>query len=208
MKLSRIFLILTIAILAIMSLTVAANAYTSAELADYITGVQLVGTNQYKLNDASSAQVKAYLAAHPVTDATAAQIKSLLDQAKGIANGKTDISQFSQAEKSQILSLFQQAGNLAGVTVSVNTATNTITVTDGQTVLINGQFVGDGNGGLTIKFGPVGGSSASTGSAAAAKTSSAKKFVYTGANSTVFAVIALVAVVAVSTVLVKKVYAK
>ena len=213
MKLSRKSFIVLLAILTVLVLSVSVSAYTSADLANYITGTHLISGNQYKLADAQAANVKAYLQSNPVTDAQAEQIKSLLEQAKSKVSGDIVLSQMTSAEKAEIISLLQQAGAIAGLTVSVDSDANTITVSDGRTVLLSGSYVNAGNGGLTVKFGPVGGSAsgAATGSASTTATASnggAKTFVYTGANNSVFAVIALLAVVAVSTVFVKKVYAK
>ena len=199
MKLSKISLIVVLAIISVLALTVSVNAYTSAELADYITGTHLINGNQYKLTDGNAASVKDYLAKNPVTDAQAAQIKSLLDQAKAKANSYSELSQMSDGQIAEIISLLQQAGNVAGLTVTVNTEADTITVTKGNTVLLNGPYVNNGNGGVTVKFGQ-GESAPSNGGA--------KTFVYTGADYSVFAGIALLAVVAVSTICVRKVYAK
>lgn len=215
MKLSRITLVVAIAFVAILALTNSVSAYTSAELSNYITGTHLINGSQYKLTDAQAANVKAYLDSNPVTDAQAAQIKAKLDEAKSKANATTDLSQMSDANKAEIVSLLQDAGAIAGVTVSVNTQNNTLTVSDGNTVLLNGSYATAGNGGLTVKFGNAGGTTsgaaAATGSSAGTTTASnggASTFVYTGANNSIFAVIAVLAVVAVSTVSVKKVYAK
>lgn len=208
MRLSKMIFMVVIALLAIAILTVSTNAFSSADLANYITGIHVISGSQYKLSDAQAANVKAYLDSNPVTDAQAEQIKTLLEQAKSKVSGDVELSQMTDSEKTDIISLLQQAGNVAGLTVTVNTEANTITVSDGRTALLSGSYVNAGNGGLTVKFGGGDGSTATTGSAATASNGGAQTFVYTGANNTVFAVIALLAVVAVSTIVVKKVYAK
>ena len=210
MKLSKMFFVVTIAIIAILAMSISVNAYTSAELADYITGAHLIGGNQYKLTDSNAATVKSYLNEYPVTDAQASQIKTLLDQAKAKANSKSDLSQLTDAEKAEIISLLQQAGAVAGLTVNVDTVNNTITVSKGNTILFIGSFVNSGNGGITVSFGAVGGSNsgASSSTVGSASNGGANTFVYTGANNSAFAVVALLAVVAVSTIVVRKVYVK
>lgn len=207
MKLSRISLVIAVALLAIVALTVSANAFSNEDLATYLTTTHMISGTQYKLTDANAVQVKDYLMQHPVTDAQAAQIKSLLDQALSKVAGDDALSKLTQAEKDEIISLIQQAGNIAGVTVTFNTAADTVTVSANGTVIISGSYVNDGNGGVTVKYTNNGGSSAGAAAGTAANGGS-KTFVYTGANNSVFAVIALLAVVAVSTVLVKKAYAK
>ena len=205
MKLSKITSIVVLAIVSILALTISANAYTSAELSEYVTGAHLIGGYQYKLTDGNSATVKDYLSKNPVTDAQAAQIKSILDQAKAKANGYTDLSQISDAQIAELIAILQQAGAVAGLTVNVNTQANIITVSKNGTVLLNGPYVDNGNGGVTVKFGQ--GESAPSGANTPANGGS-KTFVYTGSDYSVFAGIALVAVVAVSTIYVRKVYAK
>lgn len=209
MKLSRISLVIAVALLAIVALTVSANAFSNEDLATYLTTTHMISGTQYKLTDANAVQVKDYLTQHPVTDAQAAQIKSLLEQALAKVSGDNALSQLTQAEKDQIISLVQQAGNIAGVTVTFNTAANTVTVSGSGAVILSGSYVNDGNGGVTVKYTNGGSGSSSAGAAAGtAANGGSRAFVYTGANNSVFAVIALLAVVAVSTVLVKKAYAK
>ena len=207
MKLSRISLVIAVALLAIVALTVSANAFSNEDLATYLTTTHMISGTQYKLTDANAVQVKDYLTQHPVTDAQAAQIKSLLDQALAKVAGDNALSQLTQAEKDQIISLVQQAGNIAGVTVTFDTAANTVTVSAAGTVIMSGSYVNDGNGGITVKY-TNGGSGSAGAAAGTAANGGSRAFVYTGANGSVLAVIALLAVVAVSTVLVKKAYAK
>lgn len=207
MKLSRISLIIAVALVAIVALTVSANAFSNEDLATYLTTTHMISGTQYKLTDANAVQVKDYLTNHPVTDAQAAQIKSLLDQALAKVAGDDALSKLTTAEKEEVISLIQQAGNIAGVTVTFNTEANTVTVSANGTAILSGSYVNDGNGGITVKYVNNGGSTGAAGAAAPAN-GGAKAFVYTGANNSVFAVIALLAVVAVSTVLVKKAYAK
>ena len=200
MKLSKMPLIVILVIVLISALIVSANAYTSTELSDYITGTHTICGIQYRLTDSNAANVKDYLSKNPVTDDQAVQIKSILDTAKAKANSYTDLTQISDAQIAELISILQQAGNVAGLTVNVNTEANIITVTKGNTVLLNGRYVDNGNGGVTIRVGGSGTTNPSNGGA--------KTFVYTGADYSVFAGIALLAVVAVSIIYVRKVYAK
>lgn len=209
MKLSKILVIVAIAIVAIVALSVSASAYTKEDLATYITSPQKIGDKTYKLTDADAVAAKEYIMTHEISDAQAAQVKSLVEQAVSKAGSVSSLDQLSNATKTEITNLLQQAGDVVGVTVNVNTNSNTVSVVDSNgTAIVSGSYSTSGNGGLTVSNS---GSGSTTGSAAAATTASnggAKTFVYTGANGSVFAVIALLAVVAVSTVLVKKAYAK
>lgn len=210
MKLSKLLLILIVAIIAVSALATSVSAYTSADLAKYITGSHTISGSQFKLKDAEKKQVEDYLAQNPVTDEQATQIKSLLDQAKNAisSTGGSNLNQISKATKTKVVSLLKQAGDVAGVKVSVNTEAKTVTITDGNTVILSGSYSLEGNGGITVRTYTNPASTGNSGSGAAAGSSSINKFVYTGSNNTVFAVIAVLAVVAVSTVLVKKTYAK
>lgn len=209
MKLSRLSLIIAVAFLAVVALTVSASAYTNEDLITYLSSPFNISGTQYKITDAQAIELKNYLQSNPVTDAQAAQIKALVDDAVSKANGYTDVSQIPADVKNTIKNDLTTAGAVAGVTVTINTVAKTVTVsTPTSGTIINGSYANNGNGGLTVNFSnPTG---AATGSAAASTASNggAKTFVYTGANGSVVAVIALLAVVAVSTVLVKKAYAK
>lgn len=203
MNLKRISLILLVAFIIVATLTISTSAFSNEDLATYITTPHMISGSQYKLTDANAVAAKEYLMKNPVTDEQAAQIKSLLDQALAKVNGRKTLKEITPAEKVQIISLLQQAGNVAGFTVTVDTNANTVTVSKNGTVIINGFYVDDGNGGVTIKYANNGGSTTTS-----AANGGSNKFVYTGANNSVFVVIALLAVVAVSTVFVKKSYAK
>ena len=98
--------------------------------------------------------------------------------------------------------------SIGGYITAVNTTNNTITVSNGSTVLLSGSYVNGGNGGLTVKFGSSDTVGSSGGTASAPANGGAKTFVYTGADYSVFAGIALLAVVAVSTIYVRKFNAK
>lgn len=207
MKLSRISLVIAIALVAIMALSVSANAFSNADLADYITTTHMIGGTQYKLTDANAVAAKDYILNHPLTDAEATQVRDLLEQAKALVNGSDSLANMSTAQKSEVVSLLKQAGSVAGLTVTVNTNNNTITVSDGTSVVMSGSYTEAGNAGLTVKY-DNNGQPVTGGAAGVASNGGANTFVYTGANGSVFAVIALLAVVAVSTVLVKRAYAK
>lgn len=215
MKLSKITLVVAIALVAIVALSVSASAYTKEDLATYITSPQKIGGTTYKLTDADAVAAKEYIMTHNISDAEANRAKDLISQAVSKAGSASSLDQLSSATKSEITSLLQQAGDAVGATVSVNTNSKTVSVVgEDGTAIINGSYASNGNGGLTISSNPTGattGSAAGASSSAAAGTASnggSSTFVYTGANNAVFAVVALLAVVAVSTVLVKKAYAK
>ncbi|MBR3697218.1 MAG: hypothetical protein IKM97_02990 [Clostridia bacterium] len=203
MNLKRISFIIMVAIIIVSSLTISTSAFSNEDLATYLTSPHMISGSQYKLTDANAVATKEYLMKNPVTDAQAAQIKGLLDQALSKVNERKTLKEITPAEKIQIISLLQQAGNVAGFTVTVDTSANTVTVSKSGTVIISGFYVDDGNGGVTIKYANNGESATRT-----AANGGSKTFVYTGANNSIFVIIALLAVVAVSTLYVKKAYAK
>lgn len=208
MRTSKLLSILIVAIIAIAALATSVSAYTSAELSDYVTGTHTISGSQFQLRAAEKQEVKDYLANNPLTDEQATQIKSLLDQAKNkiSATGASNLNQISKETKAQVVTLLKQAGNIAGLTVSVNSDAQTVTISNGTTVLLNGSYAMEGNAGITVRTytnpASVGGNSGATSG------STISGYVYTGSNNTVFIVVAVLAVVAVSTIVIKKVYAK
>ena len=205
MRTSKLLSVLIIAIIAIAALSTPVSAYTSAELSDYITGTHTISGSQFELRAAEKQEVKDYLANNPLTDAQATQIKSLLDEAKNkiSATGASNLNQVPKETKAAAVALLKQAGNIAGVTVTVNTQAKTVTISANGTVILSGSYAMEGNAGITVRTYT---NPASVGNNNSGSTISG--FVYTGRNNTVFALVAVLAVVAVSTILVKKVYAK
>lgn len=208
MKISKLSLMLVIAIIAISALATSVSAYTSADLANYITGSHSISGSQFELQASEKQQVKDYLANNPLSDAQATEIKNLLDQAKNTisATGSSNLNQIPDSTKAQVVSLIKQAGNVAGLTVSVDTNAKTVTISSANAVILSGSYNIEGNGGITVRTYTNPASTGNAGSGAA--NSSVNTLVYTGSNNTIFAVLAVLAVVAVSTVIVKKAYAK
>ena len=75
-----------VAIIIVSSLTISTSAFSNEDLATYLTSPHMISGSQYKLTDANAVATKEYLMKNPVTDAQAAQIKGLLDQALSKVN--------------------------------------------------------------------------------------------------------------------------
>lgn len=208
MKLSKLSLVLVLTILVVAALATSVSAYTSSDLATYITSEHNVGSNCYKLCDDPAQEVKDYLANNPVSDSQAEQIRNLLEQAinKASATGAIDLNQIDTETKMEIQSLIQQAGNVAGVSVSIDTVQKLVTISKNGTIIVQGHYTTDGRGGITRKITGDGGGATSSASTTSS-TGTISSYVYTGATNVAFAVVAVLAVAAVSTAVVKKVNA-
>ena len=202
MKITKLS-VMALVIITLITMATSVSAYTSAELENYITGTHTISGSQFELKAAEKQEVKDYLASNPLTDAQATQIKSLLDEAKNkiSATGASNLNQIAKSTKAEVVALLKEAGNVAGLTVSVDTSAKTITVSKAGTVIVSGSYAMEGNGGVTVRT--------YTNPASVTKGGSTiSGFVYTGSNNTVLAIVAVLAVVAVSTIVVRKVYAK
>lgn len=209
MKITKLTLILVVAILAVTALATTVSAYTSANLENYLLQTHVIGGSQFELRDGAKADVKAWFKKHQLTDEVAGQIHDKLEAAKAKV-GTSNLDSLSDKTKAEVVSLLQEAGNLAGVTVKVDTSAKTVTISDDGTVVLSGSYTADGANGLTFRSSAggaaVGGAGAAAGAGAGAS-SSVNSLVYTGNTSTIFAVVAVLAVVAVATLVVKKVNA-
>lgn len=209
MKITKLTLILVVAILAVTALATTVSAYTSANLENYLLQTHVIGGVQFELRDGPKAEVKAWFKSHTLDDEKAAQVHAKLEEAKAKV-GTSDLKSLSVTTKSEIVALLKEAGNIAGVEVTVDTANETITVSDDGVAIISGSYTSDGANGISFRSSAggaaVGGAGAAAGAGAGAS-SSVNSLVYTGNTSTIFAVVAVLAVVAVATLVVKKVNA-
>ena len=210
MKISKILLLPMVVIAIVLILPVYTNSYTNEELVTYITDVHHIGGNEYKLTNENAENIKEYLIENPVTDEQAEQIKSLIEQAKQKVNNKEDLANLTDGEKTEIVSLLQQSGNIAGLNVSVNTSNNVITVNDEKEVLLNGSYMKSGNGGIVVEANSKNNSkNVKTKSYELAYNGGSKSFVYTGSNyNLIFISFFIFIVVTVSTIVVVKKYVK
>lgn len=213
MKVSKLLIMSALVLAVVVCLATSTYAFSNSDLTKYLTGSHVINGSTYELNDSAKAQVKSYLEKNPVTDEQAAQIKANLEKAKSlVVAGAQSLNQMNSEKKSEIVSYVKAAGNIAGVEVSINTETQVINIVANGKTILSGTYALDGTNGLTVRTsapqgGNGGGASAQAGSGSASG-STISGFARTGATVSVFAVAALVAVVAVSTVFIKKVNAK
>ncbi|MCI8276863.1 MAG: hypothetical protein HFJ46_02905 [Clostridia bacterium] len=190
-KVSKL-LVMTIVILAVITLSVTVKAFSNADLIAYVTSDQTVNGETYKFSNDQKTAITNYLNAHPVSDEVAASVKEDIEEAKRqiTATGATRADQISDEVQSKVMSLLKSAGSKIGVNVSFDTKNKTVTLKDKAT----GTNIVSGSYAAYVK------SNASTpGSVGASQTSG--RLVYTGANYILYA-IPVLAIVAVATILV------
>lgn len=125
--------IMVIAMLLILVATTV-QAYTNDELVTYLTSSKTIAGKSVSLSADEKGAVRKYLESNPLSDEDAEAVKNKVDAAIAIMDdaGVTDISKLSDADKDAIVSLANSAAEIAGVTVSVDTAKKTVTVKDSK----------------------------------------------------------------------------
>lgn len=187
---TKLLVMTSIIVAAIAMMSVKVSAFTNSELIVYLTSTQTVNGESVSLNANQKAAVTDYLTNNPVDEATAESIKADIESAKAeiAATGKTKLDQMSEATKASVVSKIKTAASKAGVTVTVDSKNNNVTITDKT-----GKVLSSANYNQYATTPAAGGSAASTGSSQTSGT-----LVYTGANAVVYIVSAL-AIVAVAT---------
>lgn len=182
-KLSKL-LVMTMLILAVVATCVNVNAATNEDLIYALKeGPSEVNGIKVPLSAADRQTLINYLEEYPLTDEVASQIGRNLNSIYVLVeeSGATSIEGIDSAILEDIVALAQQAGDLAGLDVTIDTNNKTFTIkTAGGTSLISKSYVANQN--------------------PAAPTAEVKSngatLLYTGANYAVFAlpVLAIVAV--------------
>lgn len=204
MKLSKLIVVLVVILLAVTTLATTVSAASvdvkaTEELTSYLTSSHKVGAMTFEMSAFQKDDVNFYFKNNPVTAEQANQIKAEVAAAiNTVPAGTSNLKSLTGAQKSQALSHINAAAAVIGAKVTINTSNNTYTVTDknGATISSSG-FTMDGSAIV------VGGGSSS----ASSSNGTVAKFVQTGSDVSVFAVIATIAMVAVSAYFVKKVHA-
>lgn len=204
-KLSRMLIMVIVAIMVVATLSINVNAYTNAELKEYLTTGHSVNGMTFELTIDQKDAITSYLASHPVTDAEANKIKSYLDsiESKVAASGVTDVNQLSADTKASILADAQAAGAVIGVSVSVNQEAKTVTL-----IGVSGTQILSTSYARKVKPAPaINGEQAAADharnlAAMAASANNGKTLLYTGANYSIV-LASVVAIIAVA-VVVKK----
>jgi hypothetical protein len=196
-----------VVILAVITMTNTAKAYTNSDLKSYLNSAHIVNNMTFELTSEQKDAINKYLDKNQVTDTVATSIMADLKKVESevAATGATDVSQISDSVKSSITSTIKTAGNKAGLDVNVDTKNKTVMVTsqkDGSTIL--SKSYKNGNIVKVTKSSTGTASTASTGTQSSSTTTATtgSTLLYTGANYTIFAISAL-AIVAVA-ILVKR----
>lgn len=211
MKLSKLTIALLVEVLAIACLATTVSAYSNEDLKNYVTGTHKIGEKTYQLNSADRTAVINRLNERPVSDADAATIKSQIDSAKAEAEkdmkaqGVKSIYDLNAESKAKGAAKLKEAAKIAGVEIRQGTDGG-YTAVDIKTGSVISQKA---KGTFKSIFPEV--QTNTTGSTQSNNNNSSttvNKFAKTGSLVPVYSIVALIALVAVSVCLVKKVNAK
>lgn len=191
-KISKL-LVMAVVVLAVITMSLNVNAGTT-ELTNYVTNYHVINGMMFELTNSQKTAVRDYIASN-VTDAQADAAYAKIQEAEKLVaeSGATNVGSISASVKSQVISLAKEAATSVGLSLTVNTANNTYSLSNGSTVLVSG------NADSSI----VNPSAAPAGNAAAPAANNGSTLLYTGANYAVYAVVAL-AIVAVAVVAKKR----
>lgn len=183
-------LVMAVVILAVITMSLTAKAFSKQDLINYITATQNVNGMEYSLSKDQKDAVVKYLTDYPLSDAEAESIKNDIESAKKMVadTGATNYDQISKEVKVNVLNTLKTAAGKVGLELKVNTNNNTVTIVEKSTGknLASGYYTpyvpnnNNNNGGSQV-----GGTT----------------LVYTGASFAVYA-IPVLAIVAVATILV------
>ena len=185
-KISKL-LVMAFVVLAVITLSVNVSASTNT-LKEYVGGVHEINGMEFKLSTKKKETVLNYKSG--LDDATS---KAIYDDIISIENiikesKVTKLADLSDADRSKAFNIAKSAAEKAGLTLTVNTKTQTFTLkkSDGKT-LLTGKYMSL----VTYK------------KTTDTKTTTSKKLLYTGANYAVYGVASL-AVVAVAVAVIRK----
>lgn len=191
-KISKL-LVMTLVLLAVVTMSLTVNAASKDILVEYVRSAHNVNGMLIELTNSQKNAITDYIAT--LDDATAASIHAdLVSMENTLKNtGATNSSQVSASVKTEILNQAKATAQKAGLTLTVNTGSKSFTLQKA-----NGETLASGSY-KTLVANP-GTASGGNGSQAAAATGS--KLLYTGSNYIVAGSVVL-AIVAVA-VIVKK----
>ena len=191
---NKILKISVIAIIMLALITISLNVNASvSDLSTYVTEAHVVNGMIFELNNSQKVAVRDYLASS-VSDSQADSAQAKINQAMSIvqSSGVTNVNNLTADQKSQIISLATSAASDVGLTLKVNTADNTYTLSSSSKVLASGSIYSN----ITYQ-----GTSSNSSSSSTATTG--KTLLYTG-SSYVYVTFAAVAIVTVSVVAKKR----
>ena len=192
-KVSKL-LVMAVVILAVITMSLSVNASTQA-LKDYVLDIHNINDMVFELTDSQKTVVSNYIST--LDDATAASIHADIAKAENLvrSTGVTNVKAIDKATKTQVINLATSAANKAGLTLTVNTANNTFTLTK-----VSGDVLISGSADALTTYNKA---PASSGTSSSTATSNGQTLLYTGANYAVYAV-AVLAIVAVAIVVKKR----
>lgn len=210
MKLSKLTIALVVAILAIACLATTVSAYSNEDLKNYVTGTHKIGEKTYQLNSSDRTAVINRLNERPVSDSEAASIKAQIDSAKSEAEkdmkaqGITSIYDLNAEAKARGAAKLKEAAKIAGVEIRQGTDGG-YTAVDIKTGTVISQKA---KGSFKSVFPEVQTNATGSTTNNNSTTTTVNKFAKTGSLVPAYSIVALIALVAVSVCLVRKVNAK
>lgn len=194
-KISKL-LVMALVVLAVITMSLNVNAGTTS-LTDYVTNVHNINGMIFELSNNQKTAIREYISAN-VTDAQAdVALEKIKEAEKLVSDANVNrVEKLSAEVKTKVISLATEAAKAVGLTLKVDTANNTFTVSSDSKVLASGKAES------FITYQGAGSASAPASSASAAATTGST-LLYTGANYAVYAVVVL-AIVAVAVVVKKR----
>lgn len=194
-KISKL-LVMALVVLAVITMSLNVNAGTTS-LTDYVTNVHNINGMIFELSNNQKTAIREYISAN-VTDAQADVALGKIKEAEKLVSDANvnRVENLSAEVKTKVISLATEAAKAVGLTLKVDTANNTFTVSSDSKVLASGKAES------FITYQGTGSASAPASSASAAATTGST-LLYTGANYAVYAVVVL-AIVAVAVVVKKR----
>ena len=194
-KVSKI-LVMALVVLAVITMSLNVNAATANEkLVNYIKASHTVNGMVFELTNSQKNAIADYV--KTLDESTASAVYSdIVSIEETIKNtGAKSISEISEAVKSEILEKAKATATKAGLSLTVNTKTNTF-----QLVKSSGEVLASGNYTTIVKNS----GTSSTTKKATATSSTGSKLLYTGADYAIYALPVLAIVVAIAIVVKKR----
>lgn len=190
-KISKL-LVMAVVVLAVITMSLSVNASTT-DLINYVTEVHNINGMLFELTNSQKTAVRDYLSANS-TDAKSDAAYAKIREAENLvsSSGVNRVSNLSKDVKTKLITLATEAANEVGLTLNVNTANNTFTLSNGNDVLASGSVESL----ITYQETPAG-------NAGAAAAVPGKTLLYTGSNYAVYGLVVL-AIVAVAVVVKKR----
>jgi|GEM_PF-2652672 len=104
------------------------NAAAKDDLTAYLTGGHVITGSTFYLSTAQKTQLERYLNDNTVTDSQVATFKSKIEEIKSVMNTArvSDVTKLTIADKNKVIVLVKDAGTAVGVIVTVNSTNNSV----------------------------------------------------------------------------------